>query len=619
MTTIAAGNHAQIYFDHLDDIVITPGSGGTVKFDCSTPNSAATRPTARTIYSAATISIPAGSTVFLSAEVADATYTHDSLVVAADSTGAIDTASAAALAASGVIATKSQMTIGILGDSIAEGMTARIPLPEADTGWFADCSAAASTFLIAAHCAYGCAGGAAVLVDWDGSRYMRAQVSADGYGAWVDVTGGGYFALPTGSGKYVFVKVRWRLRPAANTWSFTNQAVGTLTWCRQFSGDFFGGALMAANMQHHTILNYAIGGDWAADMLNRVDQVIAREPDAVLLMAGRNDAANSTDPSASLIGILDALTAAGIYVMYVDTIPNNYTAGAQVNAWIASMNYMRATIPTRYRGMVDMVDMALPYGSPTGAAGTALVDTNKFADNIHSSIVGTWGASAQIGANALRARFPNASWIRRVNGADAYNASTNPSGNMVGVRASLTGSTGTTSATGVTTLTGSIPTNWSESQQTGTFATITYTEPSNASPVARGGNYPGNWWRMVATNTSGANAARYLYCNLESAPVAGSYHRFGITLRLTNATALRNLEVFLSLGGVSNLAPSLIKIGAATPIAAATLSDSGVMVLVSEPYKMPAGVASAQLYIQVGCATAGGFTLDIADPWVALA
>lgn len=77
MNTIAAGNHQQIYFDHLDDIVITPGSGGTVKFDCSTPNSAATRPTARTIYSAATISIPAGSTVFLDAVGADATYTTD--------------------------------------------------------------------------------------------------------------------------------------------------------------------------------------------------------------------------------------------------------------------------------------------------------------------------------------------------------------------------------------------------------------------------------------------------------------------------------------------------------------------------------------------------------------
>jgi len=75
MTTIAAGNHQQIYFDHLDDIVITPGSGGTVKFDCSTPNSAATRPTARIIYSETSISIPAGSTVFLDAVGADATYT----------------------------------------------------------------------------------------------------------------------------------------------------------------------------------------------------------------------------------------------------------------------------------------------------------------------------------------------------------------------------------------------------------------------------------------------------------------------------------------------------------------------------------------------------------------
>ncbi len=541
-------------------------------------------------------------------------------IVFGDATpGPISDSDAAALAASGFVATKSQMTIGILSDSIGEGMTARIPLPEADTGWFADCSAAASTFLIAAHCAYGCAGGAAVLVDWNGDKLMRAQVAADGYGAWVDVTDGGYFALPTGSGKYVFVKVRWRLKPAANTWSFTNQAVGTLTWCRQFSGDFFGGALMAANMQHHRVLNYAIGGDWAADMLNRVGQLIARKPDAVLLMAGRNDAANSVDPTKSLIGILDALTAAGIYVMYVDTIPNNYTAGAQVNAWIASVNYMRSIIPSRYKGMVDMVDMALPYGNPVGAAGTALVDSNKFADNIHSSLVGTFGASAQIGAAALRARFPNASWIRRVNGADAYNATTNPRGNMIGVRASLTGSAGTTNATGVTTLTGSIPTNWTESQQAGTFTSITYTEPSNASPVARGGNYPGNWWRMVAVNNSGSNAARYLFCGLETAPVAGAYHRFGITLRLSNATGLRNLEVFLSLGGVANLAPSLIKLGAAAPLAAATLSDSGVLVLVSEPYKMPAGVASAQFYVQVGCATAGGFTLDLADPWVALA
>lgn len=535
--------------------------------------------------------------------------------------GYIDEPSLAVLNRTGYISTKPKMTIAILGDSISEGTTARIPLPEADTGWFADCSAGGSTFLIAAHCAYGVTASTAVLIDWDGNRYMRAKVTADGYGPQVDVTGGGYFALQTGSGKYVFVKIRWRNIAAAQVYSFTNQAAGTLTWCRNFSGDFFGGALAAAGMHHHTILNYGIGGDWAADVLKRVGQVIARGPDAVLLMVGRNDAITSSDPSTSIIGILDALTAAGIYVLYADTISSGYTAGAQASAWVNSVNYLRATIPSRYAGMVDMVDMAIPYTLPTGAAGTALQNLPLFAqDAIHASIVGTWGSAAQIGSNALKARFPNAQFARRVSGADAYNASTNPKGNLIGVRASLTGSAGTLgTGVGVTTLNGLIPTNWTESQAAGTFNVITYTEPSNASPIARASGKPGNYWRMVATNTSGSAASRYLFCSLETAPVAGAYHRFGITLRLSGTTGLTSLEVFMSLGGVANLSPSLIKLGAATPLTSATLSDSGEMVLVSTPYKMPAGVGSAALYIQIGCATACGFTLDIADPWVALA
>ncbi|MBP7484200.1 MAG: hypothetical protein KA781_02730, partial [Aquabacterium sp.] len=81
MTTIAKGNTLELYFDHTDDFVITPGSGGSVRFDCSTPNSAATRPAGRVIYSATTISIPAGSTVFAEAVGADATYTVDDGVI----------------------------------------------------------------------------------------------------------------------------------------------------------------------------------------------------------------------------------------------------------------------------------------------------------------------------------------------------------------------------------------------------------------------------------------------------------------------------------------------------------------------------------------------------------
>lgn len=613
MADISQGNRAELILNPGDVYRVSTGGSATVEAVYGAPAGTTTVTASTQDFGP----YAANAKLIVRAVTGSCSYGINQAVPLMARSGSLDDASRAALVASGGIFTKSALKIAVLGDSISEGQTARIPLPEADTGWFANCSDGVSTFLIAVNCAYGCAGGAAVLVDWDGVSKMRAQVAGDGYGAWVDVTGGGYFALQTGSGNFVFVKLRWRLKSAANTFSFTNQPVGTLTWCRQFSGDFFSGALAAANMQHHTILNYAIGGDWAADMLNRVGQVIACKPDAVLLMAGRNDAANSTDPTSSLIGILDALTAAGIYVMYVDTITSNYTAGTQVGAWVASANYMRSRIPTKYAGMVDIVDMALPYLNPTGASGSGLVDTHKFADNIHPSVVGTWGASAQLGSAALRARFPNAQWQRRVSGADAYNASTNPRGNLVGVRASMTGSTGTTSGTGVTTLIGVVPTNWVDAQQSGTFTAITYTEPSNASPIPRGGSQPGNWMRMVATNSSGATVSRYLYCDLETVPTAGLYYRIGITLRLSNAAAMRSLRVFLSFSGVANLAPSLIDIGASLPINAATLPDSGVMVLVSEPYKIPVGVASARLYIQSGCSNGGGYTLDIADPWVA--
>lgn len=78
MTTLAKGNSAEIYCPYGVDMAITPGAGGKVLFDCSAPNSAS-RPTGRTIYSAQTIEIPGGATVFLEAVSADAAYAADVL------------------------------------------------------------------------------------------------------------------------------------------------------------------------------------------------------------------------------------------------------------------------------------------------------------------------------------------------------------------------------------------------------------------------------------------------------------------------------------------------------------------------------------------------------------
>jgi hypothetical protein len=102
MATLAAGNFKEIHFGQTDSITITPGAGGYVTFDCSSPL-AETRPTGRRIYSATTISIPDESIVTLNAVGASATYTIPNLALVYDgNTAALTDGSLAVLAASGI-------------------------------------------------------------------------------------------------------------------------------------------------------------------------------------------------------------------------------------------------------------------------------------------------------------------------------------------------------------------------------------------------------------------------------------------------------------------------------------------------------------------------------------
>jgi hypothetical protein len=86
MTTVAKGNLAEVYSPLASSVTITPGSGGTVRFGCSSPNN--TPPTPRTLVEAETISIPAGSTMFIEAVGQDAAYTEP-LLSTADSVASL--------------------------------------------------------------------------------------------------------------------------------------------------------------------------------------------------------------------------------------------------------------------------------------------------------------------------------------------------------------------------------------------------------------------------------------------------------------------------------------------------------------------------------------------------
>ena len=73
MPTIANGNEVEIHVPITGDVTITP-SGGHVEFGCNPP-SGTDAPASRKVYVAETITIPAGSQMFLRAVGGSATYT----------------------------------------------------------------------------------------------------------------------------------------------------------------------------------------------------------------------------------------------------------------------------------------------------------------------------------------------------------------------------------------------------------------------------------------------------------------------------------------------------------------------------------------------------------------
>ena len=74
MTTISKGNTYELYVPVDSTYTFTPGSGGSIRFGCSSPVGS-DRPIDRRIYAAETISVPGGSTFFAEAIGADATAT----------------------------------------------------------------------------------------------------------------------------------------------------------------------------------------------------------------------------------------------------------------------------------------------------------------------------------------------------------------------------------------------------------------------------------------------------------------------------------------------------------------------------------------------------------------
>ncbi|MEO8607522.1 MAG: SGNH/GDSL hydrolase family protein [Chloroflexota bacterium] len=68
----------------------------------------------------------------------------------------------------------------------------------------------------------------------------------------------------------------------------------SLTW-GGYGGNFV--AELAKLLPQHEIVNAGIGGNTVLNLLNRVDDVLADEPDGIFVMVGGNDAISSSQPA----------------------------------------------------------------------------------------------------------------------------------------------------------------------------------------------------------------------------------------------------------------------------------------------------------------------------------
>jgi lysophospholipase L1-like esterase len=68
----------------------------------------------------------------------------------------------------------------------------------------------------------------------------------------------------------------------------------SLTW-GGYGGNFV--AELAKLLPEHEIINAGIGGNTVLNLLNRVDDILADEPDGIFVMVGGNDAISSSQPA----------------------------------------------------------------------------------------------------------------------------------------------------------------------------------------------------------------------------------------------------------------------------------------------------------------------------------
>lgn len=199
---------------------------------------------------------------------------------------------------------------------------------------------------------------------------------------------------------------------------------------------------------------------------------------------------------------------------------------------------------------------------------------------------------------------------------DAYDATNNPAGNLLGTLGQFAGSGGTAGSSPVPS--GVVPDGWSDSVSgsPSAWASITLTEPTNASPVARP-DVPGNFM-SVSYSTAGASGSLRKFTAARTTQLPANKKFFvQATARIRDASFLKSFQIsllFLSASGRHAASYCMFNTGSAPASTGSAFSDSGVMYFESEPVSPPSDfIGEWRVVVTTECGPGGSAKIDMAD------
>lgn len=301
---------------------------------------------------------------------------------------------------------------------------------------------------------------------------------------------------------------------------------GAVTWLRFLSGQ-------AINTPYAN--NLAVAGTTLAQIATTVPTALALspKPNILFINGGTNDVTNGTSftsMQSSMLGMIRQAVSAGV-VPVVKTIPpyTGLTSDKRLllnryNNWLRALGSGRADLltaaglPVGYAPIViDATASFVDSTSTTGAIQSSLSTDNVTHPNSAGSQI-----EGLLMQSALGSMLPPRP-TRAQNGADVYDATKNPMGNLLnnaGTNAGLfTGTGGTlTTLTGVTP-SGSLATSWQGFRNTGTStATLSFSKENPRTDVTGS-----NGERQIITISSNSGGSAYETYSIRMPVVAGTF------------------------------------------------------------------------------------------------